>query len=112
VVFDLWNREVRGKSIAVLMEAINTKDAFLTAFKDSSGRVEQDRISFRTLDSILLKELRDKIKFLNMTQTMSTKGNFYDIIFVENFFHSLKTELGYKVFFLILKKRKKKYLSI
>lgn len=42
--------------------------------------------------------MRDKLKLLKVTQSMSRKGNCYDNAFVESFFHSLKTDLGHKVF--------------
>jgi transposase InsO family protein len=98
VVLDLWNREIKGKNISVSMEARNTKDAFLSAVKNSSGRLNKTIFHSDQGVQYCSKEVREKLKFLELTQSMSRKGNCYDNAFVESFFHSLKTELGHKVF--------------
>jgi len=98
VVLDLWNREIKGKNISVTMEAKNTKDAFLSAVKEAPGRLNNTIFHSDQGIQYCSKEVRDKIKFLDMTQSMSRKGNCYDNAFVESFFHSLKTELGHKTF--------------
>ena len=98
VVLDLWNREIKGKNLAVTMEAKNTKDAFLSAVKNSKGRLNKTIFHSDQGVQYCSEEVRDKLKFLDVTQSMSRKGNCYDNAFAESFFHSLKTELGHKVF--------------
>lgn len=98
VVLDLWNREIKGRNIALTMEAKNTKDAFLSAVQGSPGRLNKTIFHSDQGIQYCSKEVRDKIKLLDLTQPMSRKGNCYDNAFVESFFHSLKTELDHKVF--------------
>ncbi len=98
VVLALWNREIKGKNISVSMEAKNTKDAFLSAVRNSSGRLNKTIFHSDQGVQYCSKEVRGKLRFLGLTQSMSRKGNCYDNAFVESFFHSLKTELGHKVF--------------
>lgn len=98
VVMDLWNREIKGRNFAATMEAKNTKDAFLSAVKNSSGRLNQTLFHSDQGVQYCSKEVRDKLKVLGVTQSMSRKGNCYDNAFMESFFHSLKTELDHKVF--------------
>lgn len=98
VVLDLWSREIKGKNISVTMEAKNTKAAFLSAVKNSSGRLNKTIFHSDQGVQYCSKEVREKLKFLELTQSMSRKGNCYDNAFVESFFHSLKTELDHKVF--------------
>ena len=98
IVMDLWNREIKGKNIANNMLAENTKDALLKAVKSSSGKL--DKTIFHSDQGVQYCsfEFREKLELLSMTQSMSRKGNCYDNAFAESFFHSLKTELGHKVF--------------
>ena len=75
------------------MEAKNTRKAFLSAVKKTPGRL--DELIFHSDQGVQYcsSVLREKLKILNVTQSMSRKGNCYDNAFVESFFHSLKNEL-------------------
>lgn len=98
VVLDLWNREIKGKNLAVTMEAKNTKDAFLSAVRNTRGRLNKTIFHSDQGVQYCSGEVRDKLRLLDITQSMSRKGNCYDNAFAESFFHSLKTELDHKVF--------------
>ena len=50
--------------------------------------------------------VRDKLRILGITQSMSRKGNCYDNAFAESFFHSLKTELDKERFESVEEARK------
>ncbi len=88
VVMDLWNREIKGVNLSDNMTAKNLKDSFLAAVKNSSGRL--NRTIFHSDQGVQYcsREVRDKLKFHELTQSMSRKGNCYDNAFVESFFHS------------------------
>lgn len=98
VVMDLWNREIKGINLSDNMAAKNTKDSFLSAVKNSSGRLNKTVFHSDQGVQYCSREMRDKLKVLEVTQSMSRKGNCYDNAFMESFFHSLKTELDHKVF--------------
>lgn len=93
-VMDLFNREIKGWNVSNSMEAINTKDAFLDAVKRSSETL--NGLIFHSDQGIQYcsSEVRDKLKILNITQSMSRKGNCYDNAFAESFFGTMKTEIG------------------
>lgn len=98
VVMDLWNREIKGANLSSNMAAKNTKESFLSAVKNSSGRL--NRTIFHSDQGVQYcsGEVRDKLRVLGVTQSMSRKGNCYDNAFMESFFHTLKTELDHKIF--------------
>lgn len=98
VVLDLCNREIKGRDLSVTMHASKTKNALLEAVKLTPGSLEG--VIFHSDQGVQYcsSEVRDKLKVLKMTQSMSRKGNCYDNAFAESFFHSLKTELDYHVF--------------
>jgi transposase InsO family protein len=111
VVMDLWNREIKGINLADNMEAKNTKDSFLSAVKNSSGRLDGTIFHSDQGVQYCSREVRDKLSFLNVTLSMSRKGNCYDNAFMESFFHSLKTELAIR-FLKISQRLGKKFLNI
>ena len=46
----------------------------------------------------MCRNFREKLNLLDITQSMSRKGNCYDNAFMESFFHTLKNELPKKEF--------------
>lgn len=93
VVLDLFNRQIKGWDVSDSMEAENTKSAVLKAVKGAPGRLNE--LVFHSDQGVQYcsDEVRKKLKTLEITQSMSRKGNCYDNAFVESFFHTLKNEL-------------------
>lgn len=93
VVMDLFNREIKGWDVSHSMDAENTKKAFLGAVKKTPGKL--DGLIFHSDQGVQYcsSVMREKLEVLNITQSMSRKGNCYDNAFAESFFHSLKNEL-------------------
>lgn len=98
VVMDIFNREIKGWDVSDSMDASNTKKALLEAVKSTSGTLSQ--LIFHSDQGIQYcsTEVRKKLDILDITQSMSRKGNCYDNAFAESFFHSLKNEIGNKKF--------------
>lgn len=98
VVMDLYNREIKGKDLSDTMEAVNTKNSLLGAVKSTQGSLKD--VIFHSDQGVQYcsSEVREKLKILEMTQSMSRKGNCYDNAFAESFFHTLKNELEKKIF--------------
>jgi len=96
VVMDLYNREIKGWDVSDSMEAVQTKQALMMAIKGSAGSLKG--MIFHSDQGVqnCSSLVRGKLKFLEVKQSMSRKGNCYDNAFVESFFHSLKTELELK----------------
>jgi len=92
-VMDLYNREIKGWDVSDSMEAINTKNAFLKAVGGTSGKLTGLVIHSDQGVQYCSSEVRDKIKLLDVTQSMSRKGNCYDNSFAESFFGTLKNEM-------------------
>jgi putative transposase len=92
-VIDLFNREVKGWDISDSMEASNTKAALLEAIRKTTGPLS--KLVFHSDQGIQYcsKDVRDKLNLLNITQSMSRKGNCYDNAFAEIFFGSLQNEM-------------------
>jgi len=97
-VMDLFNREIKGWNVSNSMNAVNTKDALLMAIRATSGSLAE--LIFHSDQGIqyCASEVREKLKFMNITQSMSRKGNCYDNAFAESFFGTMKTELEYNHF--------------
>lgn len=93
VVLDLFNREVKGWTLSESMNAEHTKNAFLDAVKSTSGHLKE--LTFHSDQGVQYcsSQVREKLKILNVRQSMSRKGNCYDNAFAESFFHTLKNEL-------------------
>ena len=93
IVMDLFNREIKGWDVASSMDAENTQKALIGAFQSSPGALQD--LTFHSDQGIQYcsSKVRNKLRFLNIKQSMSRKGNCYDNAFAESFFHSLKTEL-------------------
>lgn len=91
-VMDIFNREIKGWDISDSMEAGHTKNALLRAIKSVSGPL--NKLLFHSDQGIQYcsSEVRDKLKILNITQSMSRKGNCYDNAFAESFFATMKNE--------------------
>ncbi|PIR35127.1 MAG: IS3 family transposase [Bdellovibrio sp. CG11_big_fil_rev_8_21_14_0_20_39_38] len=92
-VMDIFNREIKGWDVSDSMEAGNTKKALLEAVKRASGRLKG--LVFHSDQGIQYcsSEVRNKLKILKITQSMSRKGNCYDNAFAESFFGTMKNEL-------------------
>jgi len=92
-VMDLYNREIKGWDVSDSMDAINTKEALLMALRASPGTL--NGLVFHSDQGVQYcsSEVRDKLNFLNIDQSMSRKGNCYDNSFAESFFGSLKREM-------------------
>ena len=97
-VMDIYNREVRGLNLSSSMEAENTKDALLEALRTTPGPLDTLVFHSDQGSQYCADIVRDKLSLLNITQSMSRKGNCYDNAFAESFFSSLKTELPRKKF--------------
>lgn len=93
VVMDLFNREIKGWDVSDSMDAEKTKKALLEAVKSSPGQLRE--LTFHSDQGVQYcsRAVREKLELLNITQSMSRKGNCYDNAFVESFFHTLKNEL-------------------
>jgi putative transposase len=93
VVIDLYNREIKGWDVSDSMDADNTKRSLLNAVKATPGSLKA--LTFHSDQGVQYcsKAVRDKLSLLDITQSMSRKGNCYDNAFVESFFHTLKNEL-------------------
>ena len=93
IVMDLFNREIRGWNVADSMEAKNTRKALIEAVQSTPGALQG--LTFHSDQGVQYcsSSVREKLKILGISQSMSRKGNCYDNAFAESFFHSLKTEL-------------------
>lgn len=93
VVMDLFNREIKGWDVSGSMDAENTKKSLLNAVKATPASLKE--LTFHSDQGVQYcsRAVRDKLKLLDITQSMSRKGNCYDNAFVESFFHTLKNEL-------------------
>lgn len=93
MIFFLFNRQIKGWDVSDSMEAENTKNAVLKAVKGAPGRLGE--LVFHSDQGVQYcsDEVRKKLKTLDITQSMSRKGNCCDNAFVESFFHTLKNEL-------------------
>ena len=97
-VMDIYNREIKGWDLSDSMKAENTKNALLEALRTTPGQLgglvfHSDQGSQYCADIV-----RNKLALLEITQSMSRKGNCYDNAFAESFFSTLKTELPRKKF--------------
>jgi len=112
-VMDLYNREIKGWDVSNSMEAINTKNAFLEAVRNTSGPLSG--LIFHSDQGIQYCSgaIRKKLKFLDITQSMSRKGNCYDNAFAESFFGTMKSEMEFNHFGNLSEARKEvgKYVS-
>ena len=90
---DLYNREIKGWDVSNSMDAESTKSSLMKAVKTTSGTLRE--LTFHSDQGVQYcsQAVRDKLKLLGITQSMSRKGNCYDNAFVESFFHTLKNEL-------------------
>ena len=97
-VMDLFNREIKGRDVSNSMEAINTKNALLEAIRQTSGPLKD--LVFHSDQGIqyCATEVRNKLKVLDITQSMSMKGNCWDNAFAESFFGTMKNELEFNHF--------------
>ena len=84
-VMDIYNREVRGWNLSSSMEAENTKDALLEALRTTPGRLDTLVFHSDQGSQYCADIVRDKLSLLNITQSMSRKGNCYDNAFAESF---------------------------
>jgi putative transposase len=98
VVMDLFNREIIGWDVSQTMEAENTKTALIGAIREAPGPLEKLVFHSDQGSQYCSGAVRDVLKLLQITQSMSRKGNCYDNAFVESFFSTLKRELGIKGF--------------
>ena len=97
-VMDLFNREIKGWDVSDSMDAVNTKSALMDAVRRTSGPL--NGLIFHSDQGIqyCASEVRNKLKILDVTQSMSRKGNCFDNAFAESFFGTMKAELGIKCF--------------
>jgi putative transposase len=75
------------------MDGDKNKRSFLNAVNATPGSLKA--LTFHSDQGVQYcsKAVRDKLSLLDITQSMSRKGNCYDNAFVESFFHTLKNEL-------------------
>lgn len=92
-VMDLYNREIKGWDVSDSMEAFNTKNALLQAVRSTEGQLNE--LTFHSDQGVQYcsSHVRDKLKLLDIEQSMSRKGNCYDNSFAESFFGTLKNEM-------------------
>lgn len=97
-IMDIFNREIKGLDVSDSMAAENTKNAFLMAVKSTPGRLED--LIFHSDQGVQYcsSEVRGKINLLDITQSMSRKGNCYDNAYAESFFATLKNEMEFNHF--------------
>lgn len=97
VFIDLFSRMVVGWAIDDHMRTQLVRDSFVMAVKnrsiDTGLIVHTDRGSQYSAD-----EFRGLLSVLELTQSMSRKGNCYDNAYVESFFAQMKKELSKKLF--------------
>lgn len=93
VFIDIFTRKVKSWELASNMKAHHTKNAFLSAAKDSEGSL--DGLICRSDQGVQYcwGEYQQTLETLSVTQSMSRKGNCYDNAFAESFFATLKREL-------------------
>lgn len=92
-VMDLFNREIKGWDVSDSMEAVHTKNALLEAIRNTSGPLQH--LTFHSDQGVQYcsSEVREKLELLDITQSMSRKGNCYDNAYAESFFGTMKNEL-------------------
>lgn len=95
VVIDLFTREVLGYATDRKMPSELIKRALINAFANSDTQKIKIFHSDRGKQFSSL-EIKNLLRFRNITQSMSRKGNCYDNARVESFFHTLKTEWLYR----------------
>lgn len=98
VVLDFFNREIKGWDLSDTMRADGTHRAILNAVKSIPGSLKGTVFHSDQGVQYCSSTVRDKLALLEMTQSMSRRGNCYDNAFVESFFHSLKNELEKQTF--------------
>lgn len=78
VVMDLFNREIIGWDLSLSMDAEKTKSALTKAIGNSSGELKG--LVFHSDQGVQYTSstVRDRLKLLNIAQSMSRKGNCYD----------------------------------
>lgn len=111
-VMDLFNREIKGWNVSDSMEAINTKDALLMAIRATPGSLAE--LTFHSDQGVQYcsSDVREKLDFLKITQSMSRKGNCYDNAFAESFFGRMKNELEYNHFGSLKEAKKEIFMYI
>jgi transposase InsO family protein len=97
-VMDLFNREIVGWDLSDSMESRHTVKALGRALANTDGKPNELIFHSDQGAQYCSGELRNRLKLMNMVQSMSRKGNCYDNAFAESFFHSLKNELTEKIF--------------
>ena len=97
-VMDLFNREIKGWDVSDSMEACNTKNALLMAIRATPGPLVGPTFHSDQGVQYCSSEVREKLEFLKIIQSMSRKGNCYDNAYAESFFGTMKNELEYNHF--------------
>lgn len=95
VVMDLYNREILGQSI----RQDRKSELVLEALSEALNKVNPDNVKLFHSDrgsQYSSWEVVEMLKYNNITQSMSRKGNCYDNAYVESFFKTLKSDLVYR----------------
>ena len=96
---DVFTRKIVGWSLQNHMRTDLVLDAFKMAWgRKSTSPAELIYHSDRG-SQYASYEFRDKLLQYNITPSMSRRGNCYDNAIMESFFHTLKTELVYRIKF-------------
>ena len=100
IFLDLFTRKIVGHSMDDNMETRLILDALDMALK-RQGAPEAERLTAHSdRGSVYASgEFRDRLDLLEITASMSRKGNCYDNAFVESFFRTLKVEMVYRTKF-------------
>jgi transposase InsO family protein len=91
-VLDLATKEIVGYSLSTTPNARLAKDAIDNAIKRQQPNT--GKLMFHSDQGVQYsaKEFRNRLSELNITQSMSRRGNCWDNAVMERFFRSLKTE--------------------
>lgn len=91
-ILDLSSREIVGYSLSTTPNAQLAKDALDNAIKREQPNT--NKLMFHSDQGVQYsaKEFRNRLLQLNITQSMSRRGNCWDNAVMERFFRSLKTE--------------------
>ncbi|WMJ73491.1 IS3 family transposase [Cytophagaceae bacterium ABcell3] len=96
MIMDLYDRKIIGWSMSTSMHAYET---VVPAWRMALiNRPVFQELVFHSDRGVqyACKEFRDELGKLNVTQSMSRKGNCWDNAVAESFFKTLKSETGYR----------------
>lgn len=107
IFLDLFTRKIVGMAMADHMRTELVLEALESALWREDVGVEGLTAHSDRGVQFAAGIYRDRLKIEGITASMSRKGNCYDNAYVESFFHTLKTELVYRMEFATREEAKK-----